>query len=53
MAGKPTQASEDGKKFLSKNPNATAEQVAKICGLTVSAVQKSSWWKNRFKGSAK
>lgn len=49
MAGKPTQASEEGKKFLAKNPKATAEQVAKICGLTVSAVQKSVWWKNRAK----
>lgn len=49
MAGKPTEASKNGEKFLAKNPKATAEQVAKVCGLSVSAVQKSGWWKNRAK----
>lgn len=47
MAGKPSKASAEGAAFLKKNPRATIEQVAQTCGLTVSAIQKSPWWKDR------
>jgi hypothetical protein len=49
MAGKPSKASEKGKQYLAKNPKATMEMIAKYAGLSVSAVQKSEWWKNRNK----
>jgi hypothetical protein len=42
-----TKASLKGEAYLAKNPGATAEQVAKHCGLSVSGVQKSVWWKKR------
>lgn len=47
MAGKPSAASDAGKRFLAKFPGATAEQVARASGLTVSAVMKTQWWKLR------
>lgn len=47
-----TKANLKGKAYLAKNPGATAEQVAKHCGLSVSGVQKAVWWKNRKKGAA-
>lgn len=47
MAGKPSKASEKGAEHLRRNPEATSEQVARHCGLTVSAVLKSKWWKSR------
>lgn len=49
MANKPSKASEKGAAYLKQNPGATAEEVARKCGLSVSAVTKSSWWKNRPK----
>lgn len=49
MANKPTKANEKGEKYLAKNPGATAEKIALYCGLSVSGVQKSTWWKNREK----
>lgn len=42
-----TKASTKGAAYLAKNPGATAEQVARHCGLSVSGVNKSSWWKQR------
>ena len=47
MAGKPSKLSEAGAQYLLQNPTASAIKVAENCGLTVSAVQKSVWWKNR------
>lgn len=49
MAGKPSAASVKGERYLAKNPNATAEQVAKHCGMSVGGVHKAPWWKNRAK----
>jgi len=53
MAGKPTKANEKGEKYLRNNPFATMEEIAKHCGLSVSAVQKAIWWKTRFAKEAK
>lgn len=47
MVGKPTRSNEQGAEFLKNNPDATAEVVARASGLTVSAVQKTSWWRMR------
>lgn len=47
MAGKPSKISEQGRKYLEKNPTATAEKIAIAIGMSVSGVQKSKWWKTR------
>lgn len=47
MAGKPSAASEKGKRYLDKNPNATAQAVAKHCGMSIGGVQKAIWWRIR------
>lgn len=53
MAGKPTRASEVGARLLSKFPSATAAYIAQRCGLSISAVQKSAWWKSRLAAKRK
>lgn len=49
MGAQRSEASKKAEKYLSQNPRATAEEIARKCGLSVSAVNKSGWWKNRPK----
>lgn len=52
VARGPSAASVDAGKYLSKNPGASAGELAKRFKIAVSTVRRADWWKKRAKVQA-